>query len=154
MRFLVSTDRCACQFGLSLLVALAAGLGLNGCGGGSEVKGLTPVSGTVTYKGQPLTSGVVTFVPKEVKGGDKASCSGNIDATGHYEIMTGINAPGVAPGEYQIRIESWETPPSMGEKGAMNPGKSAIPVKYSAARASGLTATVEGSSKTVDLKLE
>jgi hypothetical protein len=137
--------------GLAVLCGLC--LLLTGCGGAApEVQGLVPVSGVVTYKGEPLTSGVITFVPVGPTG---QPASGNIGADGRYEAMTGTSAIGVHPGDYTVRVESWSSPPSMGEGGAMDPGTSAIPQKYNDAGTSGLSATITaGDSREVNFRLE
>lgn len=135
--------------GLLTVVMLA----LPGCGhkAADEVAGLVRVSGLVTYEGEPLKSGVVTFVPTSPDG---EPASGNIDEDGRYVAMTGAAAEGIRPGDYKIRVESWASPPSMGEGGAVDAGTSAIPPKFSNADQSGLTSTiVEGEEQTVDLPL-
>jgi hypothetical protein len=66
------------KFRLGLLLALVLGL-VAGCGTNSA----TParVSGTVTYNGQPVKAGNISFHT------DKGSYSSSLSATGTYEIV-------------------------------------------------------------------
>jgi hypothetical protein len=79
---------CGCCFVAALLV-----VGI-GCKGGRRSAQHTPVSGNVTYKGQPVTGGQLTFV-----GDDWININAIIDENGHYEI----NAP---VGNVKIAIDN------------------------------------------------
>jgi len=74
------------------LTALLAG----GCGASSSDY---PVTGTVTWKGQPLDQGSIQFLPEEGKG----TMVGAEIRDGHYALP---NPPGLAPGTYRVRINS------------------------------------------------
>ncbi len=89
--------------GLALLVAAVAG-----CGRRAEV------SGTVTLDGVPLTSGVVTFTPRDAG----ASAYAAIDADGRYIAQTGASV-GLAPGDYVVTVAA-NLP--AGEGGPTGPG--------------------------------
>lgn len=130
---------------------LCAALLLVGCGAKPKVtEGLKEVTGKITYKDQPLTSGIVTFFTEKRDG---RSATGIIGADGTYALQTDANSPGARPGDYKIRIESWSVPPKVTDD-AVVPGKSAIPDKYGSVDQSGLTATVkEDAKQTIDLKL-
>jgi len=120
---------------------ICVGVLLAGCGSApKKTEGLKQVSGTVTYKGQPVTKGVITFVTGEPKG---ISASGSLDATGKYVLRSDVNSPGARPGAYKVRIESWLTEPGM-TGGKFTPGKAGIPEKYFSVEKSTLTATVAG----------
>lgn len=121
---------------------------LAGCGSAPKTtEGLKQVTGKVTYKGQPLTSGVVTFVAE----GRGLSASSPIDEQGQFKLMSDARSPGAKPGAYKVRIESWTTPPAISE-GNFVAGKSAVPEKYGDPEKSGLTATVkEEDPQTIDL---
>ncbi|WP_156514357.1 hypothetical protein [Planctomyces sp. SH-PL14] len=130
---------------------LCAVLLLAGCGAKPKVtEGLKAVTGKITYKDQPVTSGVVTFYTDRREG---MGATGNINPDGTYSLQTNANSPGAKPGAYKIRIESWSVPPKVTDD-AVVPGKSAIPEKYGNVEQSGLTATVkEDASQTIDFKL-
>jgi hypothetical protein len=59
------------------------------------------VSGTVTWKGQPLDQGSIQFIPEG--GQEKAQMVGSEIKGGHYALP---NPPGLAPGTYKVRINS------------------------------------------------
>jgi hypothetical protein len=65
---------------LVVALGIAALLGAAGCGGGGDKP--ASVSGTVTYKGKPVTSGVVVLIGKD----GKASDPGAVQADGTYRI--------------------------------------------------------------------
>ena len=120
-----------------------------GCGPQSGA-GLVQARGTITYNGQPLTQGSISFIPTGTTGG---SAAGNIDSEGHYTLSTLKAGDGIAPGTYQVRIESWASPPRMDETGT-HPGKPAIPERYFDLGRSGLTATVESKSEPQEINFD
>ena len=127
-------------------LALGWMLLLSGCGGAPYRT--VPVKGTVTYQGQPVTSGTITFVPE--KPGPAASAT--IRADGTYALATdGI--PGAVPGRYTIMIIS------MGNTAGVLPEQRnplpplRLPEKYSNNRRSGLTAEVLDRDNVIDLAL-
>ncbi len=75
---------------------LATGL-LTGCGPGHGMK-LGRVQGKVTYKGQPLTYGTVSFVPDASKGTEGPIATGIIKEDGTYILSTdrGATVPWLA----------------------------------------------------------
>jgi hypothetical protein len=73
---------------------------LAGCGWG-ETLGVG-VSGTVTYKGQPIKEGTISFIPVSGTNGPKGGA--NIDE-GRYAIP---RRAGLAPGKYRVEIRSFE----------------------------------------------
>lgn len=77
--------------GMGFLVLVVAG-----CGDGLPNKA---VSGTVTWKGQPLDRGTIELVPADGQGVP----IGGIIQNGRYEFL---RTPGVPPGVYQVRISS------------------------------------------------
>src|SRR5260370_35917054 len=70
-RFVTKVWWCGC-LGLALLLLAL------GCGGPAT----STVSGTIKYKGKPLSGGVVTFMTMD----GKASFPGPIDHEGHYKV--------------------------------------------------------------------
>jgi hypothetical protein len=134
---------------LRLLAVLALLLIVGGCSGSGKV------SGKVTYKGEALGSGVVTFRT------DKATATSPIDADGNYRIL---KAP---PGKVQITVETIAPAGGVSKDGKIQgstfevsggsekPGKYvAIPPKYADPAQSGLTYEVTPGSQTYDIKLE
>ncbi|MDR1485334.1 MAG: carboxypeptidase-like regulatory domain-containing protein [Planctomycetaceae bacterium] len=127
---------------------------VSGCGN-------VPIGGRVTFSdnGEPLPTGTVCFVNGNQQG------NGKIDASGYYKLDFG-NKRGIPKGEYKIYIEAFrEEPETTGEK-TVNPatGKeeaemfikrtSLIDAKYENIETSGLSMTVDGKTKTLDIKVD
>lgn len=72
-----------------------------GCGSGPGVlTDLVPVKGKVTYKGKPLTQGVVRFEPD----GYGRMATGKLEADGSYVLSTLKNADGAVAGSHKVSI--------------------------------------------------
>ncbi len=106
---------------LAVLLTLAVG----GCGASSE---RIPISGTVKYKGQPLTTGMITFSPKD---SSKGTIEGAAIADGRYGFPSD---KGLLPGAYKVAITAsdasaaqvaTDTPP-----GAPRRFKEILPERY------------------------
>jgi hypothetical protein len=119
------------RFALVVLTALLAGCGSSGA---------TVVEGKITYKGQPVTTGLVNFM---VDGG--RPLGGAIKPDGGYSFE-------LPPGDYRVRVD---TPPPAGAawvEGQPAPtlkGKAAegqVPPKFANYGTSGLTLTVGSES--------
>lgn len=95
-------------------VLLVVSIGFNGCGSGNEL-GRMPVTGEVTFGGEPLDHGSIEFTPT-----GEGTQSGSVIENGKYEIA---ESRGLPPGEYIVRIYSPEgeganptgEPPAPGE---------------------------------------
>jgi hypothetical protein len=139
------------------LVMLAS---VGGCGGEyatSEIVDTAPVSGTLTYKGQPLEYYQVVFMPVD---GTRVA-AGVTDAEGKFKMGTNDGGDGAPPGEAKVAV-SFVGPPSTGEAGLeqviddpskLPKPKIKIPAKYGDPETSGLTQTVPPEGIT-DLKLD
>jgi hypothetical protein len=137
-------------------------LAIVGCGGDGLPKRYQ-VSGKVTYKGAPVPKGTITFMPDDPAKG-RAAYGEIMD--GAYQLSTGGKNDGAMPGSYKIRIIAVDQDMSKvlanagGGGGrqddvyaAMKSAKRLIPAKYSETSTSGLTATVEEKSNTIDFPL-
>jgi hypothetical protein len=121
----------------SAALLLAAGAG---CGAGAGTPpSLLPVKGKVTYKGQPLTRGVVWFEPE----GYGRAASGKLQPDGTFVLAT-LNADGVVAGFHKVFIT--DTDKSLAKDRAFR--------KYTQSANSGLTAEVspEKTEFTFELK--
>lgn len=136
-----------------LLCSALAALVAAGCGSDDKPK-TVPVTGTVTYKGQPLTSGMITFLPT----GGTTNAEANVrpatdmlESDGTYSLTTFAPGDGVRPGEYLVTIVSYEVPPSPEGGGIW-----AIPQKYGNPQTSGLKASIpaESDGEVLDFELE
>ncbi|MCI0460474.1 MAG: carboxypeptidase regulatory-like domain-containing protein [Gemmataceae bacterium] len=125
--------------GVLVLTVSLLGLGSAGCGRSGPPRG--DVSGTVTFKDQPVTEGKVTFFnPKEGVGGE-----GDLRADGRFTIKT--QEGGLLVGDYIVFVsplthmkdtDPGKTPPSLEDKPAPN-----IPAKYRRQDTTPLRATVK-----------
>lgn len=123
---------------------LAAGL-LIGCGGPSGPPETVQVFGKVTYAGQPLEKGTITFQPVESEGQKVVRpARATLNADGTYQLSTFSEGDGALPAEYRVVIESYENEPTAEEYDAGVKRKSAIPEKYGNVLTSGQSATVPG----------
>lgn len=120
-----------------------------------------PVSGTVTYKGNPVAGANLNF---RIADGSSFSMA-RTDASGRYELMTFEAGDGTLPGEYKVGITQYEssgsTGPGMddaeyaspeGDEGGAPP-KNLLPEKYANPETSGLTASVTEGPNTVNFEL-
>lgn len=128
------------QGGAGWAAAAGACLLLSGCGQGAET---TTVRGSVTYNGQPVTSGLINFMAEGAR-----PLGGGVSPDGTYEFQ-------LPPGEYKVRID---TPPAVPEgpqtTDAVQFGPRQVPEKYATYATSGLTATVNpGGEQTIDFAL-
>jgi hypothetical protein len=103
-----------------------------GCGaeGSGALPPLIPVKGKVTYKGKPLTKGLVKFQPD---GGYGRSARGELQADGTFVLSTNKEGDGVVAGSHRISITDLDK--SLAKDRALK--------KYASQAASGLTAEVD-----------
>jgi len=91
-----------------------------------------PVSGTVSFGGQPLASGKIVFAPSTSTG---VQATGQLVA-GKYSLTTFAAGDGAIPGTYSVAIVA--------------PG---IPARYQSPTTSGLSAQIQKSANMIDLDL-
>jgi hypothetical protein len=119
---------------LKCLLAIAAAGALlpsgSGCGtsAGAPVS-VIPVKGKVTYKGQPVTKGVIMFEPD----GYGRKASGQIQSDGTFVLTTDNEGDGVVAGHHQVSISGT----------GKQYGKEVVPKKYTQRNTSQLTADVD-----------
>lgn len=129
--------------------ALMLAVALPGCGG-SDMK-IGAVSGKVTFRGQPVTEGTVSFINADAGAGAEAK----LGTDGTYAVETPDG--GLPVGTYAVSItpplylddSDPKTPPSWVEKKVAN-----IPQKYRSHYKSGLTATVQEGDNDVPFDLK
>jgi hypothetical protein len=88
-------------------VGLLLVVSFSGCSGGTPtLKGAVPVTGTVTYNGNPVEGAMVGFLPADKQTGKPANAVTN--AEGKFELNTyvaGTNqVSGALPGDYSVTI--------------------------------------------------
>jgi hypothetical protein len=131
-----------------------------GCGGSDKVK-VYPVSGTVTFDGEPMKGGgSIAFVPTGKDAGKAPG--GEIDENGNYVLNTYVEGDGAMAGSFRVVISqvTSEEPESTPD-GTPPPKQSAglaqryfIPAVYSDFANSPLKATVEESANEINFDLK
>ena len=134
--------------------AAAAGLlfgAISGCSESIERPQTFPVGGKVTYKGEPVPKGTVTFQPDQ---GHPAV--GEIQSDGTYKLSTFAQADGALPGHHKVFIIANTADPTKipGSTPGWTPPKDLVPKKYNNADTSGLEATVTEDRKEIDFNLQ
>jgi hypothetical protein len=125
-----------------LSLVLCLGL-LLGCGGGPP-RPVAPVSGKVTFNGEPLPTGTLIFMPQA--GGPPAT--GAIGNDGSYKLTTFSDDDGAVPGTHTVMISALK------ENGDFSPQTELLPQKFGTEK-SGLTAEIKADeNNVVDFKLE
>ena len=142
------------QPGLTRALALAAILsGLTGgCGPSAESHPETvPVQGKVTYKGQPVPKGTITFQPDA---GQPAT--GEIQPDGSYRLGTFGQGDGAVPGHHRVMIIANTADPTKipgSSPGYVEP-RDLVPKSYGQIDTSGLAADVTKDKTTYDFDLK
>lgn len=138
-------------------VALAViGIMGAGCGGSaSKYDKLHPVSGTITFDGQPLDGATVAFIPAKSK--QVQPSFGYTDATGKYVLQTPEGNKGVSPGEYRIVVSKLQmpdgTPIPPGSQTGGADGNEIVPYPHCDPRATQNIAIVTGDSGVFDVSI-
>ena len=137
-------------------VALMIGtvVAVPGCGG----SGLDTVAvrGRVTYNGEPLVGGTVSFYPVERDRGRPAKAA--IQPDGSYVVETLADTSGIVPGDYKVGVVLRKLPvggatPAQIAAAAAN--KMELPKRFANPETSGLSFTVEPGygTRTYDIQL-
>ena len=143
------------------LLALMLSLILSGCGSAKVAGRLPtfPVTGTVTYKGQPVVGADVTFFNEAAK----KSSFGRTNEKGEYKLMTYGPGDGALEGKQVVTIAKVEAPvatkplagvespdyapPGLNQSTDPAKPKSLIPNKYASQATSGLLAVVNATGE-------
>jgi hypothetical protein len=115
-------------------------LPLAGCGGSK----LATVSGTVTYQGNPLTQGAITFFPENGR-----EAYGKIKDGKIVEVTTHTFGSGAMPGQYRVAIFSEANPDDMKAS-----HESLISKKYNDPKTSELTADIKPGDNKLTFELK
>jgi hypothetical protein len=121
-------------------LALLALLGIAGCGqagGGSQFSSTVPIKGKVTYKGELLTHGDVTFEPEN----SGREAHGSIQPDGSFTLSTFKDGDGVISGSHRVAVTG------SGKNGAL-----VVPIKYRNVGSSNVV--VEVSPSKIDYVIE
>ena len=140
MRMSAIADRTV----LSCLVATILWF-VAGCGGGSGQPKSASVSGKVTFQGQPVTEGRLTFM--------SAISAGAVEITSEGTYLL---TEGVPPSKYKVVVTppSITKPPMVGESAPAMKNYANIPEKYRSETSTPLFADIKAGDNTVDLELK
>ena len=119
---------------------------VSGCSG-VKTPPVGQVGGIVTLDGQPLTKGQVQFVPDSSKGTKGRMAVGLIGADGRFSLTAFKPGDGALVGFHKVLIICEEEMPAFDPKSPPPPPKSLIPIRYTDANTSGLTAEVKAAAK-------
>lgn len=128
--------------GLAVLLLFSTG-----CGTGRSK--LARVSGKVTYKGQPVSNAVITFLPSA----SSPPATADIQADGTYSLRTPNVGEGAVLGSHVVvMVTRWQGL-ATGTEEHKPPSLVVIPPKYSDPSTSGLTAEVQEGDNTINFDL-
>jgi len=125
----------------SCLIALTTLI--SGCGESGPPSGT--LTGVVTYKGKPLPTGTITFVPQAE---ETPFAYAEIEEDGSYVAETPDVGSSVEVGSYKVMISAVK------DTGPESPVIPLIPDKYSRDQSSGLSAEVSEGESTANFTLE
>jgi hypothetical protein len=118
-----------------------------GCGGNERKTAV--VTGKVTYKGKPVPTGTITFVPKT----PGPPATGELRPDGTYTLTTYRDGDGAVLGEHTVMITALQDMSDRLPEDRNPLPPPIIPSKYSSVSTSGLTATVEDKENAIDFNL-
>jgi hypothetical protein len=132
---------------VSMFLAVAMTVAV-GCGGSTDA---VPVTGKVSYKGQPLTNGTILLIPE----GQGQAPTGMIQPDGTFKLTTYKKDDGAVPGNYKVVVQVFpEEGDAMGLPGMeFGNAKPPIPEKYMDASRTDLTVVIKESDNNLDLQL-
>jgi hypothetical protein len=148
---------------------LAAGLAVlaltvSGCGSDDGLGKRYTISGTVTYKGQPLKWGKIAFIPQKA---DDLAGGGDVEDGQIQNVTTHTPGDGLLPGKYVVTVTAVEAvdvekltkrfkaaPDPVALAKAAAKGRALVPRKYASATSSDLTAEVSAEQRTFVFELK
>ena len=138
---------CALALSSSLSVLVLIG----GCGPKEEHPATVPVHGKITYKGQPVPKGTISFQPDSGQ-----TATAEIQSDGTYELATFNPKDGALPGHHKVMIVANTADPNMipGSSPGYVPPKDIVPRKYGQFETSGLEVDVTKEKSDYDFDLK
>jgi hypothetical protein len=115
------------------------------CSGNADRPQLAQASGTVLYKGQPLSQGTIVFHPETGRGASGKIVEGEIVEVTTYEV-----GDGVPVGKHKVTIQSVDKP----DADMYTPTTSLIPEKYNVLSQTDLTADITAGENGLEFELK
>jgi len=133
IRFMIVRRLSGLAAGLALILAVA------GCSGDPDMVAAVPASGTVTFKGKPLETGTVQFVPTKGRG-----AVGTIK-DGKFTLTTYKENDGAVPGQHTVTVAAYK---EVKVKGETEPQQVLIvPEKFANPASSGIVIDIPSGGK-------
>lgn len=135
-------------------LAWVAGLVLIGAGcGGPAPSELAPVRGKVIFRGKPLTTGTIVFVPDPMRNTPGPLARADVQPDGSYQLKSG-DATGAATGWHRVTIVAVVPTASVPGQRFARP-RPLLPEKYRDPELSGLSCEVKpGRDNTINFNLD
>jgi hypothetical protein len=132
---------------LTILLLVAAGCGSKH----PDRLAVFPVSGQVTWNGQPLPNAFVVLHPKGAHDLRAVTARGQTDQSGNFRVTTYEAGDGAPVGDYAVTVAYHQL---VATGGGYEPGPNVLPSKYAAPETTELTAHVaEGPNQLPPLTL-
>lgn len=133
------------------LMLLAATAGAWGCSeGGSDLKvPVFPVTGKVTFQGEPAAGAFVVFHPRTppTPGDVPSNPRATVRPDGSFALTTAAEGDGAPAGEYAVTVE-WLKPVKQGKD--VVPGPNVLPKSHADAATTPLTASIRESDNALE----
>ncbi len=130
-----------------IALAFVVPVSMTSCGGPTE-KQVTvhPVSGKVTFKGEPAEGAQVILHPKGHTLPDRTVPTARADASGAFKIGSYKAGDGAPPGDYVVTVV-WKK--VVASEGGAGPGPNVLPKEYASADTSPVQLTVKDGSNEI-----
>jgi hypothetical protein len=135
---------CLRRSRLSVLGATALmTIAVVGCGSGDpDAIKAVPAAGTVTYKGKPIETGTIGFIPAKGR-----PASGQI-TNGQFTMMTYTDGDGAIPGHHAVTVNATKQVTGSGRAGDEGRTISLVPESYASPDSSGTAVDIPPEGKT------
>jgi hypothetical protein len=134
----------------TMLLAAFSVIVMTGCGSKSNA-----VTGKVTYNGQPVTGGSLTFLPVTSSAGDPQAAgkpaAANVDSAGNYKLIPGGDSGGAAKGMNRVVYSAPVSDIPAGVE--LQPGQGPAPSPFDGLRPKTETVEVKPGNNTIDIEL-
>jgi hypothetical protein len=141
-------------FGVLGRIMVAAVLGILAAGCDTVAAQPARVRGKISYKGEPLPSGMIVFTPDASRGGSGPLACADVQPDGTYELRS-EEGPGVPPGWYRVAVVAVEASAPTTEGQGFTIPKSLLPEKYRDPEVSGLSCEVKAAREnTINFNLD
>lgn len=125
---------------VTFALLLAGLLTASGCGSKhSDRLAVFPVSGQVTWNGQPLANALVVLHPQGVQDPRSMAARAQTDPHGNFRVTTYEAGDGAAAGDYAVTVAYHRL---INAGGGYEPGPNVLPSKYSSPLTTDLTVHV------------